>query len=128
MDMRRKYVIHLSKDALNGSNSLYRSYVELVFADMRNAKDKDNGKILNTRDLKTIIGSMATMFASYRQQDAHELLSFLLTAFHDEIYQGIGGKEDDDTKGLKLGMEDDEDVDMPQDNDESNEKDEQTQE
>eukprot|EP01083_Nonionella_stella_P286394 974883_1 len=73
---------------------------------------------------------MASMFASYRQQDAHELLSFLLSAFHNEIYQGIGGKEEDDTKSLKLGMEDDEvaHVDMPQGNDESNEKDEKTQE
>eukprot|EP01083_Nonionella_stella_P142936 443210_1 len=121
-DMRRKYVIGLSGDALNGSNSLYRSYVELVFADVDNAKHKNNRKILNPRDLKTIIGSMAAMFASYRQQDAHELLSFILNAFHDEIYRAIGGK-DDDTKSLKPEMDDDEDedVEMNEDNDEREE-------
>merc|ERR1712176_1485721 len=103
--------------------SLYRAYLELIFGDIENLK---NGKkeVLDPWILKKLIGQKDAMFASYRQQDAHELLSFLLNALHDEMYKAILS-EYGFTKKKKINSKqeadyddkfnDDDDVDMEKD-------------
>ena len=121
-DMRRKYMVYTMGECY----SLYRAYLELLFGDIDNAKAMQCGggrkMVLDPWILKKIIGQKDKMFADNRQQDAHELLSFLLNAFHDEIYKAIlkqyghanESKKSDSMNG-KQEADNDDDVDMEKD-------------
>eukprot|EP01084_Bolivina_argentea_P310538 537385_1 len=81
-DFRRRYIFDISGNNIYGIHSLFRSYLEILFKDINNHK-KD---VVDTWIFKQIIGTMNELFANHSQQDAHELLGFLLNSLHEEIY------------------------------------------
>ena len=105
-DFRRKWLLQMESVYIRSKSSLYRAYLDLMLEDLRNmeiikmvqneekhkngiCKSTKRGRVLEPWILKKLIGDKESMFSSHRQQDAHELLSTLLNALHDEVYNAV---------------------------------------
>ena len=83
-DLRRKWLCRLRSESMRGVRCIFRCILELLL------KDRDEEKVvLDPWILKQVLGDKNSMFASNRQQDAHELLSFVLNSFHGEVFKAV---------------------------------------
>ena len=75
------FINRKSKNSHNGD--LIDIFLKLI--EERWLKSINNNNIINPKPIKNIIGQIKKNFNSYEQQDANELLNFLLDELHEEL-------------------------------------------
>lgn len=74
------------KDSINASNPIgYKGVIAAKFANLLRDMASDDNSVVAPSDLRSAIGRFRPEFASGNQEDAQELLVFLLDALHEDM-------------------------------------------